>query len=160
MGASITNDIHIAVKRLDEEAKLPVYGSAEAAGADLHADVFASTKGDERMRYTLKPGERKLFKTGIALELPTGYYAKIEGRSGLAFKHGIAVLGGVIDSDYRGDIGVILLNTSDEDFEIKQDDRIAQLIIQPYVRGIFFEAELLGETRRAEGGFGSTGVSA
>ncbi len=160
MGGTMTTEVNVAFKRLEEEAKVPFYGSSEAAGADLHADVFASTKGDERMRYTLKPGERKLFKTGIALELPTGFYAKIEGRSGLAYKHGIAVLGGVIDSDYRGDIGVILLNTGTEDFEVKQDDRIAQLIIQPYVRAIFFEAELLGDTHRAQGGFGSTGVSA
>lgn len=154
MTKTISDEAYIPVKLLSAGAKLPVYGSAEAAGADLHALV-----GDKYHDGVIMPGKRKLFKTGISVELPTGYYAKIEGRSGLAYKHGIAVLGGVIDSDYRGDIGVILLNTGAEPFIVKQGDRIAQLIVLPYARGIFAEVETLGDTNRGDAGFGSTGVA-
>lgn len=138
---------------------MPVYGSLQAAGADLHANVRATTlqSGDS---ITVEPGARKLVKTGVALELPPGTWAEVRGRSGLALKNGIAILAGVIDSDYRGDIGVMVHNTSDTPFTINQGDRIGQLIIETFVRGHFVEKAELRDTERGEKGFGSTGVAA
>ena len=158
MGASFTEAQQLRVKLLHPESKVPTYGSEEAAGADLYVNLKLTLGGipvaDE---YVLSPGESKLFKTGVTVEFNPGTYGDVRGRSGLAYKNGIAVLGGIIDSDYRGDIGVILLNTSDEPLTIKHGDRIAQMIITPYVRGVFTVAESLDETNRGEGGFGSTG---
>ncbi|QNG62635.1 deoxyuridine 5'-triphosphate nucleotidohydrolase [Rhizobium phage B1VFA] len=152
MGASFNEAQQLRVKLLHPDAKIPEYGTEEAAGADLFAIVPEGYHEN-----LIMPGERKLYKTGVAVELTPGTYAEIAPRSGLAFKQGIAVLGGIIDSDYRGDIGVILLNTSREPFILKTGDRIAQLIIKPYVRGVFSVAESLDDTSRGEGGFGSTG---
>ncbi len=109
---------------------------------------------------TIKAGQRALIKTGIAIALEEGFEAQIRPRSGLALKNGITVLNspGTIDADYRGEIGVILINHSDEDFEVKQGMRIAQMIIAPYVQAQIMQLEILDETKRGTGGFGSTGV--
>ena len=156
MGATMTDAQQLRVKLLNAGAKVPEYGSEEAAGADLFANLSAGEPGVLAMA-TIAPGTRMLIKTGVAVELNPGTYAEIAPRSGLAYKQGVAVLGGIIDSDYRGDIGVILHNTSDKDVNIMQGDRIAQLIIKPYIRGVFAVAESLDDTVRGEGGFGSTG---
>jgi dUTP pyrophosphatase len=142
----------VKVKRLSETAIVPAYGSGDAAGMDLHADIPEPI--------ALYSGQRLLVKTGIGMAIPKGYYGQIEGRSGLANKNGIAVLGGVIDSDYRGDIGVILLNTDKKWLTINPGDRIAQLVIKPVLRPDPEEVAELDDTARGEGGFGSTGVAA
>ena len=120
---------------------------------DLYANI------DEPI--TLKPLERTLVKTGLFISLPKGYEAQIRPRSGLAFKNGITVLNtpGTIDADYRGEIGVILVNLSADDFTINDGDRIAQLVIAKYETAFWEEVENLDETNRGEGGFGSSGVS-
>ena len=132
---------------------LPKYQTELSAGMDLYANI------DEPI--TLKPLERTLVKTGLFISLPKGYEAQIRPRSGLAFKNGITVLNtpGTIDSDYRGEIGVILVNLSADDFNINDGDRIAQLVIAKYETAIWEEVENLDETNRGEGGFGSSGVS-
>jgi len=129
---------------------LPNYETIASAGMDLRANI----DGD----LTLKPMERKLIPTGLSIELPIGTEAQVRPRSGLAYKKGITVLNspGTIDADYRGDIGVILINLSSENFEIKSGDRIAQLVIAKHERAIWEEAEL-SITERGSGGFGHTG---
>ncbi|WP_276122632.1 dUTP diphosphatase [Pararhizobium qamdonense] len=153
--------MRIGFKKLHPAARVPTYGTKQAAGADLYANIGA-TIGDKFTQIIVGPGERRLVKTGIAIELPAGLEAQIRPRSGLAFKSGVTVLNapGTIDADYRGDIGVILLNTSQFDFVIADGDRIAQLVIAAYVPGFFVEKAELHQTARGEGGFGSTGVSA
>lgn len=130
---------------------LPHYATVSAAGMDLRANVKAPS--------TLKPLERAVVKTGIFMELPVGYEAQIRPRSGLAAKHGITVLNspGTIDADYRGEIAVILVNLSNEEFTIKHGERIAQMVIAKHEHAVWEEVEELGETSRGEGGFGSTG---
>ena len=132
---------------------LPNYQTELSAGMDLYANI------DEPI--TLKPLERTLVKTGLFISLPKGYEAQVRPRSGLAFKNGITVLNtpGTIDADYRGEIGVILVNLSADDFTINDGDRIAQLVIAKYETAIWKEVENLDETERGEGGFGSSGVS-
>lgn len=132
---------------------LPKYQTELSAGMDLYANI------DEPI--TLKPLERTLVKTGLFISLPKGYEAQVRPRSGLAFKNGITVLNtpGTIDADYRGEIGVILVNLSADDFTINDGDRIAQLVIAKYETAIWKEVENLDETERGEGGFGSSGVS-
>lgn len=132
---------------------LPKYQTELSAGMDLYANI------DEPI--TLKSLERTLVKTGLFLSLPKGYEAQVRPRSGLAFKNGITVLNtpGTIDADYRGEIGVILVNLSADDFTINDGDRIAQLVIAKYETAIWKEVENLDETERGEGGFGSSGVS-
>ena len=132
---------------------LPKYQTELSAGMDLYANI------DEPI--TLKPLERTLVKTGLFISLPKGYEAQVRPRSGLAFKNGITVLNtpGTIDADYRGEIGVILVNLSSQDFTINDGDRIAQLVIAKYETAIWEEVENLDETERGEGGFGSSGVS-
>ena len=139
--------VELKIKRLNEKAKLPSYSFKGEAGLDLYAIED----------YLLKPGERRLFKLGFAMELPLGYVALIWDRSGLAKKHGIKTMGGVIDPTYRGEVGVILLNTSNEPFEIKEGDRIAQMLIQKVEYVDVVESDELSETERGAGGFGSTG---
>ncbi|MGB0778399.1 MAG: dUTP diphosphatase [Flavobacteriaceae bacterium] len=131
---------------------LPHYESNQAAGMDLKAFLQETI--------TLKPMERKIIPTGIYMALPNGYEAQVRPRSGLAAKKGITVLNapGTVDADYRGEVGVILINLSSEDFHINNGDRIAQMVIAPYVQGKWNETESLEETERGEGGFGSTGV--
>jgi dUTP pyrophosphatase len=131
---------------------LPNYETIASAGMDLRADVFAPI--------TLAPLERVIVKTGLFIELPIGYEAQVRPRSGLAIKKGITVLNspGTVDADYRGEIGVILVNLSNEDFVIENGERIAQLIIAKHERAEWIEVQELSETSRGEGGFGSTGV--
>jgi dUTP pyrophosphatase len=131
---------------------LPNYETNASAGMDLRANLTESI--------TLKPLERTLVKTGLFIELPIGYEAQVRPRSGLAFKKGITVLNspGTVDADYRGEIGVILVNLSNEDFVIENGERIAQLIIAKHERAEWQETIVLTETSRGEGGFGSTGV--
>lgn len=131
---------------------LPKYETIASAGMDLKANLSESI--------TLKPLERTLVKTGLFMELPVGYEAQVRPRSGLALKKGITVLNspGTIDADYRGEIGVILINLSNEDFVIENGERIAQLVIAKYQQAEFIEVNELSETSRGTGGFGSTGV--
>lgn len=133
------------------ENALPAYETELSAGVDLRAQVETPV--------TLKPLERKLIKTGLFIELPKGTEAQVRPRSGLALKKGISVLNspGTIDADYRGEIGIILINLSNETFEVNQGDRIAQLVFASYQQAQFIEVEQLSETQRGEGGFGSTG---
>ena len=141
----------VRIKKLDENAIIPTYGTDYAAGCDIYALV------DDKE--TIKPGETKLIKTGIAMEVPTGYAALIYARSGLASKKGLAPANkvGVVDSDYRGEIMVALHNHSDEVREIENGERIAQIVIAPYIKAIFEEVDNLDETKRGNNGFGSTG---
>ena len=131
---------------------LPKYQTELSAGMDLSANLLESI--------TLKSLERKLIPTGLFLELPAGFEAQIRPRSGLAIKNGITVLNspGTIDADYRGEIGVILVNLSTDDFTISNGDRIAQMVIANYETVEFFEVEELTETQRGQGGFGSTTI--
>lgn len=131
---------------------LPNYETIASAGMDLRANITESI--------VLKPLERALVKTGLFIELPIGFEAQVRPRSGLAFKKGITVLNspGTVDADYRGEIGVILVNLSNEEFIIENGERIAQLIIAKHERAEWIEVEELTETSRGEGGFGSTGV--
>ena len=130
---------------------LPEYQTASAAGMDLRAEIEDPIK--------LRPLERAVVGTGLYMELPEGYEAQIRPRSGLAAKQGITVLNspGTIDADYRGEIGVILVNLSNHDVTIGRGDRIAQMVIARYERAEWFEVEALSETARGAGGFGSTG---
>ncbi len=137
----------IKIKKLHEAARLPVRGSHWAAGADLCC-VEA---------FTLEPGERKLVPTGLAAEIPPGFYGRVAPRSGLAVKHGIDVLAGVIDADYRGELKVPLINLGQQPVSFAAGERIAQLIIEHAAMCDYIWAEELADTERAEGGFGSTG---
>ncbi|MCK9467247.1 MAG: dUTP diphosphatase [Candidatus Absconditabacterales bacterium] len=139
--------MEIKFKKLSDSAIIPIQNTPSDAGYDLFSVE----------NYILKKGERKLFKTNIACAVPEGFYARIAPRSGLAYKHGIDVLAGVIDSGYRGDVGVILINFGEDDFAVSKGDKIAQLIIEKchYVK--WSEVENLDETERNEGGFGSSG---
>ena len=134
-----------------EGIDLPFYATTHAAGADLRAAVDADV--------TIEPGEHALIKTGFAMALPDNYEAQIRPRSGLALKHGITVLNtpGTIDADYRGEVGVILINHGQERFLVQRGDRIAQMIIAPFVQAEFQAVETLSETERGAGGFGSSG---
>lgn len=132
--------------------ELPAYETIASAGMDLRANLTEPI--------TLKSLERTIVKTGLFIELPIGYEAQVRPRSGLAAKKGVTVLNspGTVDADYRGEIGVILVNLSNEDFIIENGERIAQLIIAKHERAEWFEVQELSETSRGEGGFGSTGV--
>jgi dUTP pyrophosphatase len=132
--------------------ELPNYETIASAGMDLRANI--------QEPITLQPLERTLVKTGLFIELPIGFEAQVRPRSGLAFKKGITVLNspGTVDADYRGEIGVILVNLSNEAFVIENGERIAQLIIAKHERADWLEVQDLSETSRGEGGFGSTGV--
>ncbi len=131
---------------------LPAYETLHAAGMDLRADV------EEPI--LLKPMERKLVPTGLHIELPEGFEAQIRPRSGLAFKHGIGIVNspGTIDADYRGEIKVLLVNLSDQVFELCAGDRIAQMIISRYEKVSWEQVDVLNETTRGAGGYGHTGV--
>ncbi len=131
---------------------LPNYETLASAGMDLRANLSEPI--------TLKPLERAIVKTGLFIELPIGFEAQVRPRSGLAAKKGVTVLNspGTVDADYRGEIGVILVNLSNEDFVVENGERIAQLIIAKHERAIWMETQELTETSRGEGGFGSTGV--
>lgn len=129
----------------------PTYETSLSAGMDLRAYVEGPI--------TLSPGERKLIKTGLHIELPEGYEAQVRPRSGLAFKKGITVLNspGTIDADYRGDVGVILINHSNEEFAVNSGDRIAQLVISKFEKVDWETSDEINSTSRGDSGFGSTG---
>ena len=139
----------LKIKKLNKNAPIPAYQTKEAAGFDLHS--IEDT--------VINPGERKLIGTGLAFEIERGYEIQIRPRSGLAFKHGVTVLNspGTIDSDYRGEIKVLLINLGSEPFEIKCGERIAQAVIAPVIQAEIEEVENLSDTERGSGGFGSTG---
>ena len=130
----------------------PIYATSQSAGLDLRANLTESI--------TLKPLARTLVKTGLFIELPEGYEAQVRPRSGLAYKKGITVLNspGTIDADYRGEIGVILVNLSDEEFIIVNGERVAQMVIAKHEQANWIEVEILEVSERGAGGFGSTGV--
>jgi len=131
---------------------LPAYETPHAAGMDLRADVQETV--------TLKPMERKLIPTGLHIELPEGFEAQIRPRSGLAFKYGIGIVNspGTIDADYRGEVKVLLINYSDQVFEINTGDRIAQMVVARHEKVEWEEVEALNETLRGAGGYGHTGI--
>lgn len=131
---------------------LPQYATEQSAGMDLRANL------EEPI--TLKPMERRLIPTGLHIALPVGYEAQVRPRSGLALKKGITVLNtpGTIDADYRGEIGVVLINLSQEEFIVNDGERIAQMVIARHEKADFIEVEALDETERGEGGYGHTGV--
>ena len=139
----------------DQALGLPGYETSGAAGADLRANFVEADRGG----ITLASGGRALVPTGLRLEIPAGYEVQIRPRSGLALKHGITLPNspGTIDSDYRGPLGVIVMNAGAEPFAINHGDRIAQMVVAPVVQARFELAEALGDTARGAGGFGSTG---
>jgi len=139
--------MEIHIKRLVNDAILPKYGRDGDAGLDLYTT-------EEKL---LQPGERYMFSTGIAFAIPKGTVGLIWDRSGLAGKHGLTALGGVLDHTYRGEIKVVLLNTSVDTYHVKKGDRIAQLLIQPIHTVTVVEKEVIDETVRSDGGFGSSG---
>ena len=142
----------VPVKKLDPRAKLPAYGSADAAGADLYALLRESV--------SIAPGSTALIPTGLSMAIPRGYVGLVYARSGLASKQGLAPANkvGVIDADYRGELLVSLYNQSGETRTVCDGDRIAQIVITPYLTAQFEEAEDLDGTERGCGGFGSTGI--
>jgi len=148
--------LSVAIKRLDHAAglDLPAYATADSAGMDLLAAVAAPV--------TLAPRERRLIPTGIAIALPPGTEAQVRPRSGLALKHGITVLNapGTIDADYRGEVGVILVNTGDAPFVVERGSRIAQMVVAAYARVAWTLSDDLEASARGAGGFGSTGFAA
>ena len=131
---------------------LPEYVTVSSAGMDLRANLAGPV--------TLRPLERRLIPTGLRIELPQGYECQIRPRSGLALKHGISIVNapGTIDADYRGEIGVILINMSDTDFVVNPGERICQMVVAPYSRVAWLPVDTLSETERGEGGFGHSGV--
>jgi dUTP pyrophosphatase len=157
MGAEQDGDYAAApvleVKRLahNQDLPLPAYETEESAGIDLRAAISEPV--------TLAPGKRALIPTGLAIGLEPGLEAQVRPRSGLALKHGVTCLNspGTIDSDYRGEVGVILINLGEEPFTINRGDRIAQMVIAPVYQAVLIEVDELETTDRGEGGFGSTG---
>lgn len=141
--------VNIKLKKLFPGAILPSYGSAEAAGADLYSMDFVS----------IQPGNRAMISTGIAIELPIGFEAQVRPRSGLATKSGITIANspGTVDSDYRGEVKVCLINHSFEPFMVREGDRVAQLVIVPIFRARFELVDQLASSQRGVAGFGSTG---
>ena len=131
---------------------LPTYATPQSAGMDLRANLDAPV--------TLHPMERRLIPTGLHIALPEGYEAQVRPRSGLALKKGITVLNapGTVDADYRGEVGVLLINLSAEDFVVNDGERIAQMVIARHEQGTFLQVDVLDETESGEGGYGHTGV--
>lgn len=144
--------MEIQVTKLNENAMLPQYQTTGAAGMDIHACI------DELI--VLQPMERRMIPAGFAMAIPEGYEAQIRARSGLSIKHGITMINGIgtIDADYRGEIGVLLVNLGQEPFEITPGMRIAQMIIAKYERAIWQEVVKLDQSNRGVNGFGSTGI--
>ncbi|MZR29742.1 dUTP diphosphatase [Sneathiella litorea] len=149
------NEVTISITRLPhgESLPLPSYETVDSAGMDLRAAVDDDVE--------ILPGGRRLIPTGFKIALPRGYEAQIRPRSGLALKKGITLPNspGTIDADYRGEVGIILLNAGEETFVIQRGDRIAQMVVAPVLQACWREVEDLDETARGEGGFGSTGVA-
>ncbi len=149
--------VDVRVKRLPhgKDLPLPTYQTASSAGLDLQAAIAPQTT------LVIEPGSRELVPTGLAIELPEGFEAQIRPRSGLALKKGVTLVNtpGTIDADYRGEIGVIVINHGADPFEIVRGDRIAQMIVAPVVQARLVEVDDLSSSDRGAGGFGSTGVS-
>ena len=148
----------IQIKRLpdsDASLALPEYATAGAAGADLRANFPAEL----RQGIEIAPGQRALIPTGLVFAIPEGWEVQLRPRSGLALRHGVTLLNspGTIDCDYRGPVGIILINLGDEAFHVAHGDRIAQMIVAPAPQAMFSEVQELGQTERSAGGFGSTG---
>ena len=143
--------VKILVKKFDKNIKLPAYKTSGSSGMDLAAYV--------KSRINIKPGKTSIISTGIAVAIPKNYEIQIRPRSGLAARKGISVLNtpGTIDSDYRGEIKIILINLSNKSFVVKSGDRIAQMILCPVAKGKLKEVKILPRTVRSKGGFGSTG---
>lgn len=143
--------IQVRIKRVRPAAAIPCYQTEHAAGVDLHAALEAP--------FTLHPGERALVPTGIAMEIPPGFEGQVRPRSGLALRHGIALVNspGTIDADYRGEIGVIMINLGNEPFSIENGERVAQMVFARCERAEFVEVVELSATGRGAGGFGHTG---
>ena len=143
--------VKLLIKKLQKNISLPQYKTEGSSGMDLMANIKEKIK--------ILPGEKKIIPTGIAVAIPKQYEIQIRPRSGLAIKKGISVLNtpGTIDSDYRGELKVILINFGNETFEINNNDRIAQMIVCPIVKAELEEVEILPESIRGQGGFGSTG---
>lgn len=150
----MTANVTVRVQRLPHGAglDLPAYATAQSAGMDLVAAIESEL--------VLAPGKRAIVPSGLAIALPAGFEAQVRPRSGLAAKNGVTVLNspGTIDADYRGEVGVILINHGDADFTITRGMRIAQMVIAPVTQAVWQEAESLDETARGAGGFGSTGT--
>jgi dUTP pyrophosphatase len=155
MGKLVVTVIFAWLDGADQTLGLPAYETTSAAGADLRANFEASARGG----LVLETGTRALVSTGLRLEIPAGFEVQIRPRSGLALKHGITIPNspGTIDSDYRGPLGVIVMNAGAEPFAINHGDRIAQMVVAPVVQAQFELANELQDTARGEGGFGSTG---
>jgi len=145
--------VEIKVKKLHPLAVVPAYMTEHAAGMDLCTVI------DQPV--VLKPGERTLLPTGLAMEIPPGYEGQVRPRSGLALKKGIALVNapGTIDSDYRGEVGIIIINHGNEAVEFHPGDRIAQLVVAPVTRAALVETDSLNDSARSSGGFGHTGVN-
>lgn len=145
--------LKVKVKKLHPDAVIPRYMTEHAAGMDLCTVIETPV--------TLAPGERTLLPTGLAMEIPPGYEGQVRPRSGLALKKGISLVNspGTIDADYRGEIGIIIINHGDEPVEFLPGDRIAQLIIAPVTQAVMLEAEDLQDSDRSAGGFGHTGIN-
>lgn len=139
--------MQIKFQKLSKEAQLPTYANPGDAGMDLRTTESK----------TLKPGERFVFPTGLAVAIPEGYVGLVWDRSGLAAKVGFTCLAGVIDAGYRGEIGIVALNTSKKSIKIEKGDRVAQLLIQPIIQAKISEAKTLSQTQRGKGGFGASG---
>lgn len=140
----------VKFKKISFDAVIPQYQSVDAAGMDIHSSIDV----------TIPPGFRVVVPTGLKIEIEKGFEGQVRSRSGLAAKNGLFVLNspGTIDADYRGEVKVILYNAGQVEFSIKKGDRIAQLVISPYIRADICETESLSDSKRGEGGFGSTGV--
>ena len=151
----LMHGIAIKIRRLENNKDLPLpsYESEGSSGMDIRASV--------KKPFLLKPGEIGLIRTGLAISVPTGYEAQIRPRSGLALQHGIGMVNspGTIDSDYRGEVGIVLINWGDEPFIIRRGDRIAQMVISKVYRADLVEVEYLDSTSREHGGFGHTGIT-
>ncbi len=141
----------INIKKINDKAIIPTYGSEYAAGADMYACLDAAVQ--------IEPGQTVLIHTGIAMEIPAGYAGLVYARSGLASKKGLAPANkvGVIDADYRGEIMVALHNHGTQTQSVEPGERVAQLVIAPYITGVFHQVDELSDTVRGDGGFGSTG---
>ncbi|HEY5657437.1 MAG TPA: dUTP diphosphatase [Myxococcota bacterium] len=146
--------VRITRLRGAQDLPLPARATPGSAGFDLHAAVEKDL--------VLRPGERELVPTGLAIALPSGYEAQVRPRSGLALRHGIVLPNapGTIDSDYRGEIRIIVMNAGDESYTVRRGDRIAQLVVAPVAAAVFEEVASLDETQRGSGGFGHTGSAA
>lgn len=144
--------LKIKLARISPLARVPRYASAHASGMDLHAALAKPLR--------LKPGQRRLVPTGLALEIPPGFEGQVRPRSGLALRHGISIVNapGTIDADYRGEVGVLVINLGETAFTINPGDRIAQLVIVPVIMASLVERKTLKSSRRGTGGFGHTGV--